>query len=88
MPWQPDGTPMALADESFARKSAVGLTCSVPPSRRMLGMSDDEDPFYSPTLKPSPPRVALPVERLFEFLRASDRPPMSCELRSHGESYG
>jgi hypothetical protein len=50
-------------------------------------MSDD-DPFYSPTLKPSPPRVARPGELLFEFVRASDRAPMSCELRFHGESYG
>jgi len=27
-------------------------------------------------------------ELLFEFVRASDRAPMSCELRFHGESYG
>jgi hypothetical protein len=53
----------------------------------MLDMSGD-DPFYSPTLKPSPPRVARPGELLFEFVRASDRAPMSCELRFHGESYG
>jgi hypothetical protein len=32
--------------------------------------------------------VARPGERLFEFLRASDRAPMSCELRFNGESYG
>jgi hypothetical protein len=25
---------------------------------------------------------------LFEFFRASDRAPMTCELRFHGESYG
>jgi hypothetical protein len=25
---------------------------------------------------------------LFQFIRASDRVPMSCELRFHGESYG
>jgi len=54
----------------------------------MLGMSDD--PFYSPTLKPLPARVARPGERLFEFLRGggSDRAPMTCELRFNGESYG
>jgi hypothetical protein len=50
-------------------------------------MSDD-DPFYSPNLKPASARVARPGETLFEFLRASDRAPMSCELRFHGESYG
>ena len=53
----------------------------------MVSMSD-ADPFYSPNLKPQPARVARPGERLFEFLRASDRAPMSCELRFHGESYG
>ena len=34
------------------------------------------------------PRQPKPGERLFEFIRASDRAPMSCELRFHGESYG
>jgi hypothetical protein len=32
--------------------------------------------------------VAKPGELLFEFVRASDRAPMSCELRFHGESFG
>jgi len=27
-------------------------------------------------------------EPLFEFLRASDGPPIACELRFHGETYG
>jgi hypothetical protein len=49
-------------------------------------MSDE--PFYSPKAKPPPPRVAKPGELLFEFVRASDRALMSCELRFHGESYG
>jgi hypothetical protein len=53
----------------------------------MLDMADD-NPFYSPTLKPQPARVARPGELLFEFVRASDRAPMSCGLRFHGESYG
>jgi hypothetical protein len=35
-----------------------------------------------------PERQAKPGELLFEFVRASDRAPMSCELRFHGESYG
>jgi hypothetical protein len=47
-----------------------------------------DEPFYSPNYKPPPPRVAKPGELLFEFVRASDRAPMSCELRFHGESYG
>jgi hypothetical protein len=51
-------------------------------------MSDDEDPFYSPNLKPSAARVGRPGELLFEFVRAADRAPMSCELRFHGECYG
>jgi hypothetical protein len=34
------------------------------------------------------PRVAKPGELLFECVRASDRAPMSCELRFHGESFG
>jgi hypothetical protein len=44
-------------------------------------------PCYAPNL---PPPLATPRsgERLFEFLRASDQVPMSCELRFHGESYG
>jgi len=48
-------------------------------------MSDE--PFYSPNYKP-PPGVAKAGELLFEFVRASDRAPMSCELRFHGESFG
>ena len=89
MPWHADGTPLALAlaDESPCTQTPVGLTCAVPPSRTKLAMADD-DPFYSPNLTPAPARVARPVELLFEFLRASDRAPMSCELRFHGESYG
>jgi hypothetical protein len=49
---------------------------------------DDREPFYSPDAKQAPPRVAKPGELLFEFVRAADRAPMSCELRFHGESYG
>jgi hypothetical protein len=38
--------------------------------------------------KPPPAQVPRPGEPLFAFVRASDRAPMSCELRFHGESYG
>ena len=48
----------------------------------------NDDPFYAPNHKPPPPRQPKPGELLFEFLRASDRAPMACELRFHGESYG
>jgi hypothetical protein len=47
-----------------------------------------DEPFYSPNLTPTPARVAKPGQLLFEFVRASDRAPMSCELRFHGESFG
>jgi hypothetical protein len=40
-----------------------------------------DEPFYSPNAKPAPARVAKPGELLFEFVRASDRAPMSCILR-------
>ena len=46
-----------------------------------------DDPFTKPGLV-TPARVPRPGERLFAFARASDRAPMSCELRFHGESYG
>lgn len=39
---------------------------------------------YPPPL----PRLPHPGELIFEFLRGSDRAPMSCELRFNGESYG
>lgn len=38
---------------------------------------------------PRPPaRQPRPGEPLFAFVRSSDRAPMSCELRFHGESWG
>jgi hypothetical protein len=36
---------------------------------------------------PPPGRKPRPGEKLFEFVRASDRAPMSCELRFHGETW-
>lgn len=47
----------------------------------------DED-WYKPNRPPLPPRQPKPGEVLFEFVRASDRAPMSCELRFNGESFG
>jgi hypothetical protein len=53
-----------------------------------LASVERDEPFYSPKATPAPPRVATPGFLLFEFVRASDRAPLSCELRFHGESYG
>jgi hypothetical protein len=47
----------------------------------------DED-WYKPHRPPAPPRQPNAGELLFEFVRYSDRAPMACELRFHGESYG
>ena len=50
-------------------------------------MTDGRDhPLWTHT--PPPGRTRKAGEILFEFVRASDRAPMSCELRFHGESYG
>ena len=45
-------------------------------------MSDE--PFYSPNLKPAPPRTPKPGERLFEFRKDVSRHYV-CELRDHGQ---
>jgi hypothetical protein len=38
---------------------------------------------------PRPPACQpRPGEPLFAFVRASDRAPMACELRFHGDSFG
>jgi hypothetical protein len=42
-----------------------------------------DEPFTTPGRK-IPTRAATPGERLFACVRASDRAPMSCELRDHG----
>ena len=49
-------------------------------------MSDE--PFYAPNRPPPAPRVRQPGEHVFEFVRASDRAPISCELRWHGGGFG
>jgi len=46
------------------------------------------DPSLLWTAKPPPAAKPRRGELLFEFVRASDRAPMTCELRFHGESYG
>jgi hypothetical protein len=48
----------------------------------------DDDPFYSPSHRPTPARQPRPAERLCEFVRASDGTPMAVDLRFHGDSYG
>jgi hypothetical protein len=47
-----------------------------------------DEPFYAPNRKQAPASQRKPGELFFEFVRASDQAPMSCELRFHGESYG
>jgi hypothetical protein len=49
-------------------------------------MSDE--PFYSPTKKPAPARVAKPGELLFEFHVARTHRFYRVELRDHGPVYG
>ena len=49
-------------------------------------MADDD--WYKPHRPPALARQPKLGEPLFEFVRASDRASMSCELRFHGESYG
>jgi len=53
----------------------------------MASMADDASWMFHNSPKAAP-RRPKPGEVLFEFIRASDRAPMSCELRFHGESYG
>jgi hypothetical protein len=50
-------------------------------------MTDDE-PFYTPGRKPTPPPHYRPaiVERLWEVRK--DHVTWACDLRFHGESYG
>jgi hypothetical protein len=55
-------------------------------SRTISPVSDE--PFYAPNRKPAPASQRKPGELLFEFVRGSDRAPMPCELKFHGESYG
>ena len=51
-------------------------------------LMSDNDSFHSPNPRSTPTSQPKPGERLFDFVRASDRAPMSCELRFHGDSYG
>ena len=53
----------------------------------MIRRSMADDFFARPGLV-VPARVPRLGEVLFAFVRASDRAPMSCELRFHGESFG
>ena len=41
----------------------------------------NNEPRYSLTQKPTPPRQPKPGEQLFEFVRASDGAPIRVELR-------
>jgi hypothetical protein len=69
------------------RAAFEALTPAVTSSCDDPHMVDDERALLWNASSP-PARVARPGELIFEFVRASDRAPMSCELRFHGESYG
>ena len=89
---QPTGTPRratkpsVTSDKPRAKSAIPSLTrpvipadyCQtrVEPARSMLWN------HKTPTAKPRP------AEPLFEFTRASDRRPITCELRFNSESYG
>jgi hypothetical protein len=47
-----------------------------------------DEPFYSSTAKPAPPRVAKPGELLFEFHLERTHRFYRVELRDHGPVYG
>jgi hypothetical protein len=47
----------------------------------------DDPKWFQPAYRIPDPKTT-PGELLFEFVRPSDRAPLSCELRFHGESYG
>jgi hypothetical protein len=49
-------------------------------------MADDR-PFTTPGFR-LPPRQPKPGELLFEFVRASDRASIRCELHFHGDHFG
>jgi hypothetical protein len=62
------------------------VTRPVSDSARMAGMSTDRALLHN---SPKPPsRQPKRGEVLFDFVRPSDRAPMSCELRFHGQTYG
>lgn len=61
------------------------MTGRVPPNGYDPGMDVKAMLWNSPR---PPARQPRPGEPLFTFVRASDRAPMSCELRFHGESFG
>jgi hypothetical protein len=52
--------------------------------RRHIPMTDNNQSWWN---KPAPVRQPKPGELLFEFVRASDRAPMSCELRFYPGTY-
>ncbi|HEV2983932.1 MAG TPA: hypothetical protein VGX46_06070 [Vicinamibacterales bacterium] len=45
-----------------------------------------DEPFYSPDLRPAPPRVAKPGELLWTLVKGEKR--VTCELRSYTDPPG
>ena len=67
-----------------------GWESRIQPPDTISSMADDESTrfWFNPNSPQAPPRQPKPGELLFEFVRATDRAPMSCELRFHVESFG
>src|SRR5882724_3034370 len=63
----------------------LAMTPPVQPPAEDSAMADED--WYKPHRPPASARHPQPGELLFEFVRGSDRTPMSCELRFHGQSY-
>ena len=54
----------------------------------LKGLPTMADQHFTPTGRRLGPRVPRPAERLFAFVRMSDRAPMACDLRFDAESSG
>ena len=85
------GEPCLLCNASNPPRAPLGyvslVTSGVIPPAILPPMADDASWMFHNSPQ-APPRQPKPGERLFEFVRLSDRAPMSAELRFHGESYG
>jgi hypothetical protein len=56
-----------------------------PEAGELVGIDVSEELFYQPDRAPKAARQPKRGDLLFKFVRPSDKSPMSCELRDHGE---
>src|SRR4051812_30204626 len=83
------GCSRGTTSNPFIGQSVYGKEQTSPVTRSWHDPRMADDPNALLWNAPPPlPRIARPGELLFEFVPASDRAPMSCELRFNGESYG